>query len=261
MGQRLHPHVVFEALAYAAAAIVFLLLRRRFGDPLPATSRWLIVATAVACAALGSKILYWLEDPALTRQNLHDPAYLMGGKTIVGALVFGMAGVEIMKRHIGLKLSTGDLYAIPLALGIAIGRIGCFLTGLADNTYGVGTSLPWAVDFGDGIRRHPTQLYETVFLLLLTPILYQILKSIHSATTDCPCPVTRWQVGDAFRFFMVAYLSFRLACDLLKPYPRVFLQLSSLQWACGLCLLYYFRDIRRWLSPLFVPARNEESTR
>ena len=66
----------------------------------------------------------------------------MGGKTIVGALIFGLISVELIKRYIGLRQSTGDLYAIPLALGIAIGRIGCFLTGLSDNTYGTPTNLP-----------------------------------------------------------------------------------------------------------------------
>ncbi len=54
----------------------------------------------------------------LTWHNLHNPAYLMGGKTIVGALIFGLISVELIKRYIGLRQSTGDLYAIPLALGI-----------------------------------------------------------------------------------------------------------------------------------------------
>ena len=106
----------------------------------------------MAGAAFGSKLLFLLEDPRLTWHNLHDPAYLMGGKTIVGALVFGLISVELIKRYIGLRQSTGDLYAIPLALGIAIGRIGCFLTGLADNTYGTPTTLPWAINFGDGTQ-------------------------------------------------------------------------------------------------------------
>ena len=203
--------------------------------------------------------MFWFEDPTLTWQNLHDPAYLMGGKTIVGALVFGLAGVELMKRYIGLEQSTGDLYAIPLALGIAVGRIGCFLTGLPDNTYGVATSLPWGVDFGDGLRRHPTQLYETAFLLLIAPILYRIMKSIRRMA-DSPWPQAQWRPGDAFRFFMVAYLSFRLVCDFLKPYPRMFLQLNTLQWVCVICLLYYSRDILRWLNPLFMRARSAEGT-
>jgi phosphatidylglycerol---prolipoprotein diacylglyceryl transferase len=162
----------------------------------------------------------------------------MGGKTIVGALVFGLITVELIKRYIGLRQSTGDLYAIPLALGIAIGRIGCFLTGLSDNTYGTPSTLPWAVNFGDGIARHPTQLYEIIFLLTLIPILYKIVIL---------APSYRFLLGDTFKVFMVAYLAFRLLCDFLKPYPRIFLGLGGIQWACLLTLLYYSPDIRRWL--------------
>jgi phosphatidylglycerol---prolipoprotein diacylglyceryl transferase len=218
----------------------------------------------------------------------------VGGKTIVGALVFGLISVEIMKRYIGLRPSTGDLYAIPLALGIAIGRIGCFLTGLSDNTYGIPTRLPWAVDFGDGIPRHPTQLYEIAFLLALIPLLYKIAilsgaevsrsetsaeskdpaadgstraasrrspgvleQSANSAlllreakpspTTNDQRRATVFLSGDAFKFFMVAYLSFRLLCDFIKPYPRILLGLGGIQWACILGLLYYSPDIARWL--------------
>ncbi len=186
----------------------------------------------------------------------------MGGKTIVGALVFGLISVELMKRYIGLRQSTGDLYAIPLALGIAIGRIGCFLTGLSDNTYGTPTHLPWAVDFGDGIPRHPTQLYEIAFLLILIPILYKVVilsrsvilsgaevsRSEASAEPKDPYPHHGpFLPGDAFKFFMVSYLSFRFLCDFIKPYPRIFLGLGGIQWACLLTLLYYSRDIVRWL--------------
>jgi prolipoprotein diacylglyceryltransferase len=176
-----------------------------------------------------------------------------------------------MKRYIGLRTSTGDLYAIPLALGIAIGRIGCFLTGLSDNTYGIPTNLPWAINFGDGIPRHPTQLYEILFLLALIPFLYRVLKKISLQNTPVieqetvpmqdpvilseaspsrsegdaqskdPYPLnnSRFLPGDAFKLFMVAYLSFRLLCDFLKPYPRLFLGLGGIQWACVLVLLYY----------------------
>jgi prolipoprotein diacylglyceryltransferase len=207
-----------------------------------------------------------LEDPQLTLHSLHNPAYLVGGKTIVGALAGGLISVELIKRYIGLRQSTGDLYAIPLALGIAIGRIGCFLTGLSDNTYGTPTTLPWAINFGDGIPRHPTQLYEIIFLLTLTLILYRVLTRIvilSGAVTsqsevlaeskdpyprDKPSPAhARFLPGDAFKFFMVAYLLFRLLADFIKPYPRIFLGLGGIQWVAVLLLLYYSRDIARWL--------------
>jgi phosphatidylglycerol---prolipoprotein diacylglyceryl transferase len=291
----IHPHLFFEALSYVVAFGIYLRLRRRFGDPLVTPLRWAVVAAAVAGAAFGSKILFWLEDPQLTWHNLHNPAFFVGGKTIVGALAFGLLTVELIKRYIGLRQSTGDLYAIPLALGIAIGRIGCFLTGLSDNTYGIPSDLPWAIDFGDGISRHPTQLYEIVFLLALIPLLYVVLKKIGmqgkpvilseakdpihpaagsgtsgSSLVTAPCHFegaranatasreTRlpsapprnqsWRPGDAFKLFMVAYMSFRLLCDFIKPYPRIFLGLGGIQWACLLILLYYSRDIARWMS-------------
>jgi prolipoprotein diacylglyceryltransferase len=57
------------------------------------------------------------------------------------------------------------LHVFPLILDTCIGRVGCFLTGLADHTHGVATALPWAVGFGDGVGRHPTQLCESAFLL------------------------------------------------------------------------------------------------
>jgi hypothetical protein len=53
---------------------------------------------------------------------------------------------------------------------------------------------------------------------------------------------------------MVAYMSFRLLCDFIKPYPRIFLGLGGIQWACLLILLYYSRDIARWLRPM--PGRS-----
>jgi phosphatidylglycerol---prolipoprotein diacylglyceryl transferase len=53
----------------------------------------------------------------------------------------------------------------PLALGIAVGRWGCIFAGLPDCTFGVATTLPWGVDFGDAIRRHPVQLYESFAML------------------------------------------------------------------------------------------------
>ena len=248
----IHPHFFFESLAYFVGAQVYLWLRRRFGDPIITPLRWAVLAPAVAGAALGSKVLFWLEDPGRTWQNLRNPDYLIGGKTIVGALAGGLIAVELMKRYIGLRTSTGDLYAIPLALGIAIGRVGCFLTGLADNTYGVPSHLPWAADFGDGIPRHPTQLYEALFLLSLMPVLHAVLKRI-TWSERAPlgrlnsASATRYISGDVFKVFMFAYMSFRLLCDFLKPYPRVFLGLGGIQWACLLLLLYYSSDIARWL--------------
>ena len=253
-GKRFHPHLVFECLGIAIAAIVYIRLRRNFGDPFVAPFRSGLIAIAVAGGVVGAKLLFWFEDPQLTLRNLNNPQYLFSGQTIVGGLTAGLLCVELAKRYIGVRQSTGDLYAIPLALGIAVGRVGCFLTGLADNTFGTPTSLPWAINFGDGIARHPTQLYESLFLLLLVPLLYYVLKK-----TTSSAPQNRLLQGDTFKIFLTAYFLFRFACDFIKPYPRVFLGLGTLQWVCAVVLLYYYRDIARWVLAPAIRAEVQDT--
>jgi prolipoprotein diacylglyceryltransferase len=212
---------------------VYLWLRKRNGDAIDDANRWWVIAAAAIGAAAGSKILYWFEDPRLTQQHLGDPAFLFGGKTIVGALIGGLVAVEWIKRRLRITRRTGDLFAVPLCMGIAIGRIGCFLTGTDDHTAGVATILPWGVNFGDGVLRHPTQLYEIAFALTLAFFLWRTMQRPHLE-------------GDIFKKFMVLYFAFRLVCDFLKPEVRVFAGLSSLQWASAGMLVYYVADVARW---------------
>jgi phosphatidylglycerol---prolipoprotein diacylglyceryl transferase len=232
-GLRVHPHWVFETLGYAAGFRVYLWMRGRAGDAIGETDRWWVVAAAAMGAVAGSKILYWLEDPRLTLAHWNDLAFLMGGKTIVGALIGALFAVEAMKLHLGITRRTGDLFAVPLCAGIAIGRIGCFLTGLDDHTCGTATGLAWGVNFGDGVMRHPTQLYESLFAVALGIFLWWRSARPHAE-------------GDIFKMFMVSYFGFRLAVDFLKPDVRVFAGLSSIQMACLGMLLYYGMDILRW---------------
>jgi phosphatidylglycerol---prolipoprotein diacylglyceryl transferase len=229
-----HPHLVFESAAYALAFALYRWQRGRYGDPVSTDARWWVITAAAVGAALGSKLLSWLEDPAATLAHLGQPLLLFEGKTIVGGLLGGLIAVEWVKRRIGVTRSTGDLFALPLALGIAIGRVGCFLTGLADQTCGLPSHLPWAVDFGDGVPRHPTQLYEILFLVLLGAVLWHWMELPH-------------QNGDVFKFFMVGYCAWRLAVDFLKP-GTALLGLTAIQWACVGTLVYYRRDIQRWLT-------------
>jgi prolipoprotein diacylglyceryltransferase len=230
---RLHPHAVFELLAYAIGFEMYRRLRRRQGDVIATPERWAVIAAAAIGAAAGSRMLASLERPALIAAHWREPLLVFGGKTIVGGLIGGLLAVEWTKRRIGVTTRTGDLFAIPLAIGIAIGRIGCFLTGLDDGTFGNPTALWTGVDFGDGIARHPTQLYEIAFLAALAAVL-------------AAAPAVFDRAGDRFRLFMIGYLGFRLIVDAIKPDPVLVLGLSAIQWACLVTLLYYVPDIRRW---------------
>src|SRR5260370_4805274 len=79
---KLHTHLVFETAAYAIAFRAYLLLRRRTGDALDDANRWWIMAAAAMGAVVGSKALYWFEDPALTLAHWREPALLMCRKNI-----------------------------------------------------------------------------------------------------------------------------------------------------------------------------------
>jgi prolipoprotein diacylglyceryltransferase len=225
----LQAHWVLESLAYFIGFRLYLRARARRGDAIPGGDRMWVVAAAMAGAAIGSKLLYWLGDPFETLRRWPDPYYLMGGKTIVGGLIGGLIAVEWAKRRLGIRRRTGDLFAVPLAVGIAIGRAGCFLGGLSDDTYGAPTALGWGVDFGDGLRRHPVQLYEIAFLLPLAWLLKRRFDQPH-------------REGDIFKLFMIAYLSFRLLVEFLKP-GMALGGLTAIQWACFGALIHYSRDL------------------
>jgi len=174
----------------------------------------------------------WLGPP---RTPFRDPAYfiMLGLGAIVGALLFGSANVmtagiwrighsiagavaggivavEIYKWRAGIRGSTGGQFVAPLALGIAVGRWGCFLSGLPDYTYGVPTSLPWGMDFGDGISRHPVQLYESAAMFLFLAV---YLRAIARGV-----PLFLRQ---GFYLFVGWYALQRFAWEFFKPYPVI----------------------------------------
>lgn len=221
---RLHPHPVAELLAFSMA--MALVRRGRRQDPLPASTRSTVLLGGLAGALLGAKGLVLLEHRALVAADPRQAlALLLMGKTVVGALLGGLVGVELTKAATGLRRSTGDLFVLPLLVGMAIGRIGCFLSGLDDHTHGLPTALPWGVDFGDGVPRHPTQLYEIAVLVALALLLR-------------PRPGRAWPEGLRFRLFLGTYLAFRLGVDALKPGDPLALGLGAIQWAALAGLLW-----------------------
>ena len=222
-GLQLHPHPTMEVIAYAAGFQLFRLTRAYWTRATVSVDEniWLIVAAA-AGALVGSKLLAWIEAGPDFWHHVRDPRVWAGGKTIVGGLLGGWVGVEIAKRALHIRHSTGDALVFPLILGMAIGRIGCFLTGLSDNTCGLPTRLPWGVDFGDGLR-HPAQLYDIVFLGLLAIVLLIYLRR----TRFRPAPN-----GRLFRYFMFSYLTYRLTVEFIKPRFHPYLGLSAIQIVC-----------------------------
>ncbi len=164
-------------------------------------NRLALVAGAVFGAALGSKLLHVLEHlPFLMEHGTLE--LWLGGKSVVGGFIGGTLGVELAKRMVGWRHSTGDAWVPAIAAGLVIGRIGCQLSGLWDQTYGVPTSLPWGWDYGDAIPRHPTAADEIILIVGL----YWLVRS-------------RWSEfpGARFAAFLGGYCLIRFALEFLKP--------------------------------------------
>jgi prolipoprotein diacylglyceryltransferase len=142
--------------------------------------------------------------------NLYVSGVTGVGRSILGAILGAIAAVEWYKARHGIHESTGAALVVPLGTGIAVGRIGCFLVGLPDYTYGTPTTVPWGRDFGDGVLRHPVQLYEAFFVALATLVFIFILKlRPHIA------------VKTGFYLFVAWYGTQRFALEFIKPYADV----------------------------------------
>jgi prolipoprotein diacylglyceryltransferase len=156
--------------------------------------------------ALGGAIGAWLLGSLNTLRDAR-PAL---SHSIAGALVGAIVAVEIWKWRKGVRGSTGGPFVIPLCLGIVVGRWGCLFAGLGDQTYGVPTTLPWGVELGDGIFRHPVQIYESLSMALYLIVYWRALIA------ERP-----WALRHGFHLFVLIYAIQRFAWEFLKPYPRL----------------------------------------
>ncbi len=238
-------HLLLELIAYALGFQLFRHERGRYPTTaaLPRSAQLVVIAGAILGAALGARLSWWLEDPATAFAQFPNALNLMQGKSILGGLLGGVAGVEFAKSRIGVRASTGDAFVWPIIVALAVGRIGCHLAGLSDHTAGLPTSSGFGLDYGDGIPRHPTALYEIVFLLGWGGRIAALAPQLHAR-------------GDRFRLLMFGYCVWRLAIESLKPIPHVYaFGLSGLQWLALLGIVYYLPSLpRMWRGRSEHPA-------
>lgn len=222
-----------EALAFFLGFRYFLFLRKAQGDAYSSSSRVWVIIGAIFGALIGSRLVGALERPFELFRTNNLLNYIYNNKTIAGGLLGGLFGVELTKKMMGEKRSSGDLFVYPIILALIIGRIGCFSMGVHEETYGIETGLPWAMNLGDRIPRHPIMLYEILFLALIWIVLRQTQKR------------NVLEGGALFKLFMISYLLFRFLIDFVKPHYPVILQLNTIQLTCIAGLLYYSPFILR----------------
>ncbi len=233
--QILNLHFLFETLGYFLGFRLFVYLRKRKADPIPEGNRIWILIGAAAGGLLFSRLIGALEDPFVFFDRATPWLYYYTSKTVVGGLLGGLIGVELIKLAIGEKSSSGDLFAYPLMFAMAIGRIGCFSMGLKEPTYGEPSNLPWALDLGDGIPRHPLALYEIGILILMATVFLLLERRF------------TFKNGIRFQIFMIGYLIWRFSAEFIKPGIDYFGPFGTIQIVCILGLLYYGRTIFRML--------------
>ena len=229
-GYNINIHLVLEYLAFFIGFRYYVFLRRKSTDIISSNNRLSIILGAALGALIGSRLVGFLENPlvSISQENIIQ---LLNTKTIMGGLFGGLLGVEIAKKRIGETHSSGDLFLLPIILGIFIGRIGCFLSGINEFTYGTETTSMFGMDLGDGLLRHPIALYELLFLMLL----FFSLKRIKNKSS--------LKNGTLFQWFMIIYFTFRFSIEFLKPNMFYLFGLSTIQILCLICLLYYHKPI------------------
>ena len=149
------------------------------------------------------------------------------------------------KRLIGYEGKTGDIFAPAAAIGIAVGRIGCFLT----EQIGTPTSMPWGFeppadvldripncpDCVPGVAMHPSFLYEIAFFVGLFVALMWLRPRVHVP-------------GELFKIFLAAYVVFRFGVEFVRGNHVVALGLTRSQWfllVTGPLIAWYFvRQVR-----------------
>jgi phosphatidylglycerol---prolipoprotein diacylglyceryl transferase len=167
---------------------------------------------------LGSKLYFAIDVSIREHRPFTDLLFARDGITWYGGLILGTVIGAIGARIHGVSIvQMMNCVAPAVAVGQAIGRVGCFLVG---DDYGKVSDLPWAVGFprgapptDPGVRVHPTQIYEILWLL--------------------PVALVLWKRRDRSPFLFGEYLVAnglgRLAVETLRVNPRVLAGLTEPQ--------------------------------
>ena len=155
---------IMFALGFLAAGWVIAKRLREWGKP----PDWAyeMVFSALIGGLLGSRIDFLIQNWEDVSDDVLGNIFSGSGLVWYGGVIGGAIGVMLWARFRGmLNVSLGDLAAVPLALGYAVGRIGCQLSG--DGDYGEPWDGPWAMAYPDGTvptteEVHPTPVYETL---------------------------------------------------------------------------------------------------
>jgi phosphatidylglycerol---prolipoprotein diacylglyceryl transferase len=171
---------------------------------------------ALGGAFLGAKVIYMAAEGWLRWHDTNRWLEWATGKTILGGLLGGYAGVEIAKKLVGYKDATGDWFAIIAPVGIVLGRIGCWTHGCCQ---GIRCSPTWfTIRDAKGIDRWPSVQAEILFNILALCVFLCMRRK-------------RALLGQHFHIYLIAYGVFRFLHEFARQEPHLFGPISGYQIA------------------------------
>ncbi len=193
------------ALTMAVVIALFLAVRAGRTAGIPSLAWRVLLVAAVTGGLIGSTFIFL---------DFHAPR--LGEKSNLGGLIAGIAIVILLGRWLQVGvLRALDTLAIPTLVGMAIGRVGCFLAGCCAGTH---TALPWGVHVdSDAEAIHPVQLYETFLDLVLVAALARWV------------PLRR--PGQRFGLAVVSYAGIRFATEFVRAGRTDIAGLNPVQWS------------------------------
>jgi hypothetical protein len=168
----------------------------------------LVAGAALGGFAAGTANLWLSGDPGVAR-------------SILGALAGGIVAIELFKRARGITGSTGIIFVPAFCTSVVIGRWGCFYSGLTDHTHGAATAVAWGHDFGDGVLRHPVQLYESAAMAAF------LVSALAMLARRDP-----FFLRNGFYLMVLWYAAQRFCWEFLKPYAPVLGPLNLFHLIC-----------------------------
>jgi phosphatidylglycerol:prolipoprotein diacylglycerol transferase len=222
-------HTIFDLLAaISALTMTVIVYRWRLAD---AGQKIEQAGSGYALALVGGAVIGGFGAGTL---NLWLSGEQGIGRSIVGALAGAIVAIEIFKAVRGIRGSTGLIFVPAFATSVMVGRWGCFLSGLDDQTHGTPTTLPWGHDFGDGVLRHPVQLYEsfTMAAFLATALVLIGRRN----------PLF---MRNGFYLLVLVYGVQRFAWEFLKPYGSLIGPFNLFHFICAGLVIYSAAMIAR----------------
>jgi phosphatidylglycerol---prolipoprotein diacylglyceryl transferase len=208
--------IAFACAFLAAGALV----HRRLGElGKPGDWAYEMIVAAAAGGLVGARLDFIAENYDSVKHDLLSNIFSGSGLVWYGGAIGGAIGVVLWAWRRGmLSVALLDLCAAPLALGYAIGRIGCQVSG--DGDYGKAWDGPWAMAYPHGTKPidtpvHPTPIYETLAMGLVAYLLWRLRD--------------RYQTGVLFSIYLVLAGAERFAVEFIRRNEHVLLGLTQAQ--------------------------------